>query len=211
GVSIASVLAPLYAPGRSLVLASSALAVAGEFEHARGYFGFPDTTTAVGFGADRAEQTLLGLPDDVPEPNAPHYQHHLDEALVRLASDLNGRLVAIFPSHAALRAAWQGIRRTLEREDILVLAQGQDGSARQLWQTFVSEPRVVLLGAGVFWRGEARVTHPPACVVVTRLPFPALSDPLLAARSEQWADPQSQFVVPQAALKVRLALNGLAW
>jgi len=69
----------------------------------------------------------------------------------------------------------------------------------------------VLLGAGVFWHGASRESHPPACVVVTRLPFPALSDPLLAARSEQWADPQSEFVVPQAALKMRQALNGLAW
>ncbi len=210
-ISIGSLLAPLYAPGRSLVLASSALAVAGEFEHVRGYFGLPDATATAGYGADRAEQTLLGLPEDVPEPNAPHYQHHLDEALVRLASALDGRLVAVFPSHAALRAAWQGIRRTLERQDILVLAQGQDGSARQLWQTFASEQRVVLLGAGVFWHGASHADHPPACVVVTRLPFPALSDPLLAARSEQWADPQSQFVVPQAALRVRQALNGLAW
>jgi DNA polymerase III epsilon subunit family exonuclease len=209
--SVGSLLAPLYAPGRSLVLASSALSVAGEFDHTRGYFRLPESTMTVSYAADRAEQTLLALPEDVPEPNAPHYQHQLDETLVRLASSLNGRLVAIFPSHAALRAAWQGIRRTLERQDILVLAQGQDGSARQLWQTFVSEPRVMLLGAGVFWHGATRESHPPACVVVTRLPFPALSDPLLAARAEQWADPQSQFVVPQAALKVRQALNGLAW
>ncbi|HEV8194465.1 MAG TPA: exonuclease domain-containing protein [Ktedonobacterales bacterium] len=208
---VGSLLAPLYAQGRSLVLASSALSVAGEFDHTRGYFGLPESTTTAGYTADRAEQTLLALPEDVPEPNAPHYQHQLDETLVRLATTLNGRLVAIFPSHAALRAAWQGIRRTLERQDILVLAQGQDGSARQIWQTFVSEPRVVLLGAGVFWHGATRESYPPACVVVTRLPFPALSDPLLAARAEQWADAQSQFVVPQAALKVRQALNGLAW
>jgi ATP-dependent DNA helicase DinG len=210
-VSIGSLLAPLCEQGRSLVLASPSLSVAGEFEHTRGYLGLPESTATLGYVADRAEQTLLGLPDDVPEPNAPHYQHHLDTTLVSLASALGGRVVAIFPSHAALRAAWQGIRRTLEREDILVLAQGQDGSARQLWQTFVSEPRVVLLGAGTFWRGATREAHPPACVVVTRLPFPALSDPLLAARAEQWAEPQSQFVVPQAALKLRQALNGLSW
>lgn len=52
---------------------------------------------------------------------------------------------------------------------------------------------------------------PPACVVVTRIPFPALSDPLLAARADIWPDRQSQFVVPFAALRVRQALGGLAW
>ena len=104
-----------------------------------------------------------------------------------------------------------GIRRELEQKDILVLAQGQDGSARQLWRTFESEPRVVLLGAGAFWDGAARTLNPPACVVVTRMPFPALSDPPVAARAERWPDPQSGFVVPQGALRLRQALNGLAW
>ena len=118
-----------------------------------------------------------------------------------LAKSLNRRLVALFPSHAALRAAWQGIRRTLERQDILVLAQGQDGSGHANSGERRLEPRVVLLGAGIFWHGASASRIPPACVVVTRLPFPALSDPLLAARSEQWADPQSEFVVPQAASK----------
>src|SRR5262249_61348091 len=135
-----------------------------------------------------------------PGPHPSRYHRKLDEPLTRLAVALGGRLVAILPSHAALRALALGIRRTLERQDILVLAQGQDGSARQLWQTFRTEPRVVLLGAGSFWEGAEQAEQPPACVVVTRIPFPALSDPLLAARAETWSDSQSQFVVPHAAL-----------
>jgi Rad3-related DNA helicase len=72
----------------------------------------------------------------------------------------------------------------------------------------------VLLGAGAFWEGGEQPDvpdQPPACVVVTRVPFPALSDPLLAARAEMWSDPQNQFVVPHSALRVRQALGGLAW
>jgi Rad3-related DNA helicase len=207
---VASLLRPLIAAGRGVILASPSLAVAGDFEHVRGSLGLPEATRGVNLAADRAAQTLLCLPNDVPEPNAPHFQRSLEETLIALATALDGRLVAIFPSHAALRASYNGIRRALEVKDILVLAQGQDGSARQLWQHFSTQPRMVLLGAGVFWDGSPQ-QHPPACVVVTRLPFPALSDPLLAARADAWDDPQSQFVVPQAALKLRQALAGLAW
>jgi DNA polymerase III epsilon subunit family exonuclease len=210
-VRVGDLLAPFRGEGHSLVLASPALAVAGDFDFARAAFGLPATTPGASLAADRAEQTLLGLPDDVPEPNLPYFQRSLEEALVRLATTLGGRVVALFPSHAALRASYQGIRRALEQRDILVLAQGQDGSARQLWHTFAAEPRVVLLGAGSFWDGALRHERAPTCVVVTRLPFPALSDPLLAARAEQWDDQQSQFVVPHAALKLRQALAGLAW
>ncbi|HEU4781825.1 MAG TPA: exonuclease domain-containing protein [Ktedonobacterales bacterium] len=208
---IGPLLQPLSAPGRSLALAGSALTVAGDFEPVRVSLGLPDNVRFRCLSSDRSAQTLLCLPVDVPEPNAPHYQQRLNAALIGLASALEGRLVAIFSSHAALRSAWMGIRRELEQKDILVLAQGQDGSARQLWRTFESESRVVLLGAGSFWDGAARTINPPACVVVTRMPFPALSDPPVAARAERWPDPQSGFVVPQGALRLRQALNGLAW
>ncbi len=208
---IGPLLQPLSAPGRSLALAGSALTVAGDFETIRISLGLPDGVRFRSLSSDRSAQTLLCLPVDVPEPNSPHYQQRLNAALIGLASALEGRLVAIFSSHAALRSAWMGIRRELEQKDIMVLAQGQDGSARQLWRTFETESRVVLLGAGAFWDGAARTVNPPACVVVTRMPFPALSDPPVAARAERWPDPQSGFVVPQGALRLRQALNGLAW
>jgi len=210
-IAIGSSLAPLLGPDSALVLAGPALAVAGDFTYTRGALGLPESVSTLEPAIDRTDQTLLCLPTDVPEPNAQQYQRHLDDALVGLAAALGGRLVAIFPSHAALRASAHGIRRALERHDILVLAQGQDGSARQLWHTFRTEPRVVLLGAGSFWEGAEQIEQPPACVVVTRIPFPALSDPLLAALADSWPDPQSQFVVPHAALRLRQALGGLAW
>ncbi len=204
-------LQPLSAPGRSLMLAGSPLAVAGDFETLRTSLGLPDNARYRSLSGDRSAQTLLCLPTDVPEPNAQHYQQRLNAALIGLASALDGRVVAIFSSHAALRSAWMGIRRELEQRNILVLAQGQDGSARQLWRTFETEKRVVLLGAGSFWDGADRTVNPPACVVVSRMPFPVLSDPPVAARADRWSDPQSGFVVPQGAFRLRQALNGLAW
>lgn len=210
-VQVGELLKPLYTAGHALVLVGPSLAVGGDFSFASGALGLPEQVQTFAPEPDRTEQTLLCLPTDVPEPNAPQYQRHLDDALVRLAVALQGQTVAIFPSHAALRASAVGIKRALERHNILVLAQGQDGSARQLWQTFRTEPRVVLLGAGAFWEGAEQPDVPPACVVVTRIPFPALSDPLLAARADIWPDRQSQFVVPFAALRMRQALGGLAW
>jgi len=210
-LGVGGLLAPLLAPGHALALAGWSLSVGGDFEYMRGSLGLPDGVGGLAFTQDYAHQTLLCLPADAPEPNAPHFQQRLDEAIVALATALNGDLVALFPSHASLRAGAQGVKRALERRDILALAQGIDGSARQLWQTFHTQPRTVLLGAGAFWDGADQRERPPACVVVTRVPFPPTGDPLVAARSERWSDPQSQFVIPNAALKMRQALGGLAW
>jgi Rad3-related DNA helicase len=69
----------------------------------------------------------------------------------------------------------------------------------------------MLLGAGGFWEDVSPDSGAPACVFVARLPLPSLSDPALAVRAGAWHDPQEQFVVPHAALRLRQALNGLAW
>ncbi|PWT70204.1 MAG: hypothetical protein C5B60_12470, partial [Chloroflexi bacterium] len=210
-VQVGQSLEALWAPPRGLILAAPALAVAGDFSYTTGCLALPPSTQTLSPAMDRSEQTMLCLPTDVPEPNAPQYQRHLDEMLIRLATVLLGDLVVVFPSHAALRTTAASIRRALEKQRVLLMAQGQDGSVRQLWHTFRSESRVVLLGAGAFWDGGMPLERPPACVVITRTPFPALSDPLLAARADIWNDQQNQFVVPHAALKLRQALGGLAW
>ena len=208
---VGALLEPLWRAGRGLALLGWTLSVGGDFEPSRGALALPETTRQAPLTPDYRWQTLLCLPDDAPEPNAQGAQAQLEGLLVSLALALDGDVVAIFPSHAMLRSAATGVRRALERHDILALAQGVDGSARQLWQTFEGQERTVLLGAGSFWDGAERRGRAPACVVVARTPFPATSDPLIATRAEAWSDPQNQFMTPQAALKMRQALGGLAW
>jgi DNA polymerase III epsilon subunit family exonuclease len=211
-VEVASLLEPLTDPARALILTGAALAAGGDFEYLAGSLGLAQRDLATyRTPNDRARQTIFLVPEDAAEPNQQSYQRALEQALIALGKRLGGRVVAIFPSHTALRATWQGIRQALEREDVLVMAQGQDGSVRQLWDTFRTQPRVMLLGAGGFWDGAERAGAAPKCVFVARLPMPSLSDPLLAARADAWQDSQQQFVVPHAALRLRQALNGLAW
>jgi Rad3-related DNA helicase/DNA polymerase III epsilon subunit-like protein len=210
-VQVGVALAPLWAEGRGVAALGWSLSVGGDFDYIRTALGFPDSARALPLTPNYTGQTLLCLPTDAPEPAAQSYQAQFEALIVALARALDGDVVALFPSHAALRAAAPGISRTLERDDILALAQGIDGSARQLWQSFNDQPRTVLLGAGVFWDGAEQRNRPPACIVVARTPFPPQSDPLVAARASLWPDQQAQFMTPQAALKLRQALGGLAW
>lgn len=210
-VQVGGALAPLWADGRGVAALGWALSVGGDFDYIRAALGLPESTRALPLTPDYSSQTLLCLPTDAPEPAAQSYQTQFEALIVALARALQGDVVALFPSHAALRAAALGISRTLERDDILALAQGIDGSARQLWQSFYAQPRTVLLGAGTFWDGAEQRNRAPACIVVARTPFPPQSDPLVAARASVWPDQQAQFMTPQAALKLRQALGGLAW
>ncbi|HLV97589.1 MAG TPA: exonuclease domain-containing protein [Ktedonobacterales bacterium] len=197
---------------RAAALVSSVLTVNGDFDYMAERLGLPaGRAAALSVAPENQLQSLLYLPEDVSEPNTHHYQKHLDALLTQLATALNGETVALFASHAALRAGYAGVKAALEERGILVLAQGIDGSIRQLWQTFRSQERVVILAAVNTWDTVDLPGERPACVVVTRLPFPALSDPPLAGRAEVYHDQLHQFVIPQATLRLRQALNRLSW
>ncbi len=199
-------------PGVSSIFVGVALSVDQSFSFYRGRFGLKsDACPALSVVTERHEQTMLYMPNDVPEPNAPQYQRHLDEAIVQLATSLEGQLVVLFTSYAALRSSYAAVKPLLEQRGILVLGHGVDGSPRQLWQMFSDQERIVLLGTGSFWDGTDEVIRAPACVLVARLPMPVLNDPLIAARAEPYSDQLHQVTVPMASLRVRRALNRLAW
>ncbi|WP_376794287.1 exonuclease domain-containing protein [Thermogemmatispora sp.] len=202
----------LFHPQRATILAGVALAVAGDFSFARGRLALEmEHCPAYSLEGDHCAQTLLYIPNDVPEPNMPQYQRRLDEAILQMAEALEGQILVLFTSHAALRSSYAFIKSALEARDILLLGQGIDGSPRQLWQIFAEQPRVMLFGAGGFWEGVEELPTLPACLFIPRLPMPALNDPPLAARAEQYADQLHQMTVPVAALRLRRTLNRLAW
>ena len=196
----------------STIFVGTSLSVDNSFSYYRGRFGLEnETCPAFSVVTEHHEQTLLYLPNDVPEPNQPQYQRHLEEALTQLVTALKGQTVVLFTSHAALRSSYSAIKQVLESRGILVLGQGMDGSARQLWQVFQSQEHVVLLGTNNFWDGLEDMQHSPTCIVVTRLPMPVLNDPPIAARAEHYSDQLHQLTVPVAALRMRRTLNKLAW
>lgn len=194
------------------IFVGAALSVDHSFSFCRGRFGLDnDTFPAFSVVTEHHEQTLLYLPNDVPEPNMPQYQRHLDDAILQLASALDGQLVVLFTSHAALRGSYAAVKPLLEARGILVLGQGIDGSPRQLWNIFHEQGRVVLLGTGSFWDGVEEIPSTPACILIARLPMPVLNDPPIAARAEHYSDQLHQLTVPLASLRLHRALNRLAW
>src|SRR2546423_2172387 len=171
------------------IFAGASLSVDNNFSFYRGRLALEnEAIPAFSIVTEHHEQSLLYLPNDIPEPNMPQYQRHLDDAIVQLATMLDGQLVVLFTSYAALRSSYGAVKPLLEARGILALAHGIDGSPRQLWQMFQNQERVVLLGTGSFWDGTDEISRTPACILLARLPMPVLNDPPIAARAEQFSD-----------------------
>ncbi|MGQ9489539.1 MAG: helicase C-terminal domain-containing protein [Anaerolineae bacterium] len=194
----------------TVVMTSATLRTAGSFDYMRDRLAAHDAdTTTVGSPFNYKESTLLYLPTDLPEPNAPGYQTAVEHTLIGLAKALNGRTLALFTSYAQLRRTAQAITPALLEAGITVLSQGGGSSRHQLLETFKTAERTILLGTRSFWEGVDVVGPALSGLVLVRLPFAVPTDPVVAARGESFDEPFYGYQVPDAILRFRQGFGRL--
>lgn len=200
----------LFSQKETAVLTSATLTAEGRFDYLRRTLGLADAKELqLGSPFDYAQSTIVLVPRDMPEPNQPGYLHALQQTLIELARASGGRALALFTSHASLRAAHAGIKRALEEDQILALAHNVDGSPRQLIQALREQPRTVVLGTASFWEGVDVVGEALSLLVIARLPFTVPDDPVFQARSELYEDAFNEYAVPQAVLRFKQGFGRL--
>jgi DNA polymerase-3 subunit epsilon/ATP-dependent DNA helicase DinG len=200
----------LFAKRRTVVCTSATLSAAGSMEFAARRLGLEGPRTLqLGSPYDYERSTLLAAFTDVPEPNDPRYIDAVAAAIVRLVSASEGRALALFTSHSALRQVAALARRELEDEGIVVLVQGVDGTPRQLIDNLVANPRTVIFGTSSFWEGVDVRGEALSMLIIARLPFAVPTEPIYRARSEQYDNPFEQYALPGAILRFRQGFGRL--
>jgi DNA polymerase-3 subunit epsilon/ATP-dependent DNA helicase DinG len=195
----------------SIVLTSATLTTNGEFDYLRGRLNADEADELVlGSPFDYENAALLYLVNDIPEPqDAFGYQRAVDQVLVSLSKATGGRLMALFTSYAQLRKTSAAISQPLSEAGITVYEQGSGASTNTLLETFRGEEKAVLLGTRAFWEGVDIPGEALSVLVIVRLPFDVPSDPIIAARSETFDDPFSEYSIPEAILRFRQGFGRL--
>ncbi len=194
-----------------VVMTSATLATAGDFNYIKSRLRAHDADElAVGSPFDYEKSTMVYLPDDIPEPyDKKGHQDALQQGLVQLSRAIGGRTLVLFTSYAQLRDTAQAIRGPLEQEGIEVYAQMGSASRHQLLHAFSNAEKAVLLGARSFWEGVDVPGPALSVLVIARLPFSVPSDPIVAARSEDFENPFLDYSVPEAVMRFRQGFGRL--
>ena len=215
-LSVAPILAEqLFEQKESVVLTSATLATDANFAFLRQRVGFPQDSDEllVDSPFNYRRNTLLMVPEDMPDlrRNAADHAQRTADVIENMAQALDGHLLALFTSHSALRDASFKVRRStsLLAQGITVLAQGIDGTPRQLIDRLHSDPRAVLLGTASFWEGVDMESGVLRGLLLCRLPFPVPSDPIIKARGNLYNNPFNEFQVPHAVLRFRQGFGRL--
>ena len=202
--------AELFGKRRATIVTGATLTVDNTFDYLQERLGLSDAATErFGSPFNYRQAVRLLLPTDMPAPDDPDYQHAIEESLIDLTMASEGRALALFTSHGALRAAARGVRDQLEAAGIVVLAQGVDGSPARVLDALRAYPRSLVLGTASLWEGVDIPGQTVSLLVIARLPFAVPTDPVYAARSDEYEDPFGRYAIPQAITRFRQGFGRL--
>lgn len=188
------------------VCTSATLTTGGTFAFWQARHGLDEAAThLLPSPFDHYRQALLGLPRDLPEPNAPDFLRVTARAIVDAVEASDGGAFVLCTSYRAVDAYAAALSAALP-PGMPVLAQGT-AARGALLDRFRQHPRSVLVGTDSFWEGVSVKGDGLRLVIIPRLPFRRPDDPLQEARHErlvrQGVEPFRALTLPQAILKVR--------
>jgi ATP-dependent DNA helicase DinG len=178
-VSVATILRRLLFERTTSILVSATL----PFDHIAERLGV-DAYDSVDVGTpfDFTKQALLYVPD-IAEPtpkNREQWQRQAIEEIEALVTASDGRALLLFTSNADLNAAYRALAHKLPYK---VLKQGERPN-RVLAAEFTADVHSVLFATRSFFTGVDFQGDTASLVVLSKLPFPVPSEPMVEARCE---------------------------
>ena len=201
----------------SVVLCSATLRVGNDFKYMAKRLGcverFQMLTATSPF--DYFRQALVLAPDCLPDPSANPVEYA--GALAILMRDLfsvtHGRALVLFTSYEMMNAVAATAHRLLADAGITLLVQGEGLSRESMTRHLKEDEGVVLFGAQSFWEGVDVAGEALSCVVLARLPFAQVGDPVVEARSEkidrEGGSSFRDYALPEAVIRFRQGFGRL--
>lgn len=196
---------------RSAILTSATLQTSNGFEYMQKNIGATSfRTLAIASPFNYRESTLIFVPNDMPDPNERgRYQQAVERALIELTAALGGKTLALFTSYSQLQQTAQAIRPRLALGDIVVYDQLDTSNRQTLLDSFKTTDKAILLGTKSFWEGIDIPGAALSALVLTKLPFPIPTDPIISARSETFGDAFNDYTIPETILRFKQGFGRL--
>jgi len=200
----------IFSRKKSIILTSATLATDNTFEHLEQRLGFEsDDEVILASPFEYENLSLMLLPTDLPDPRSEHYLDGLSTVIMESSVSTNGRTLALFTSHEAIKHVYGQIYRKLFAKGIQVLAQGVSGNTQTLIEQLRNNSKSVLLGTSSMWEGIDVRGDALQIVIVTRLPFEVPTDPVYQARSDRYDNGFMDYGVPGAVMRFRQGFGRL--
>lgn len=153
---------------------------------------------------DFYNQCSLVLPENMPDPRNKEYLNFVIENFSKIVKYTKGSCLGLFTSYKNLDATFDNI----DCSQYTLLKQGQ-APRTTLVQQFKQNTNSVLLGTESFWSGIDVPGDSLICVIIDKLPFQNLDDPILDAIMERRDNAFINYYVPKAVITFKQGVGRL--
>jgi ATP-dependent DNA helicase DinG len=195
-----------------IVMTSATLTTSKGFGFIKERIGYqPDKELFLEAPFDYASQTLLYVPDDLPEPGdeAGVYVEGISNRCRELIEASGGKAFILFTSYALLNQVYERLDELQFKFSLI--RQGEMPTV-QMIKKFKERPSVIF-GTNSFWQGVDIPGDALQSVIITKLPFDVPKEPLTEARIEdlrrQHIDPFKNYQIPRAIIQLKQGFGRL--
>ena len=151
---------------------------------------------------------------DIQTVSQNEYVEKVADAIIKIAKAIQGRMFVLFTSQQMLKDTAMAVSERGELQEYMLFAQGiTSGSRMKMIKSFRKFPKSILFGTNSFWEGVDVPGDELAAVVVVRLPFTALEDPIFKMKSYEMqmegVNAFQQLSLPEAIIRFKQGFGRL--
>jgi ATP-dependent DNA helicase DinG len=193
------------------VVTSATLTVGGSFKFIADELGVEDFTGLVVGTPFDYDRVLTVIPGEAPHPRDACAKTTVGVLLGEVVKILGGGVLGLFTSIVGRDTAAEVLGNSLKwyKLDKRVLCQGRDGSRSMLVREFRDDTDSILLGTDSFWEGLDVQGQSLRCVVIDKIPFPRMNDPVFAALEKQGVNIFMEQMIPRATIRLKQGFGRL--
>lgn len=163
--------------------------------------------------ADVNERRSVMVAKFLPKPSASEFGDALNDTLLKILPSIEENTMVLFTSVATMMKAQAALAPAFAERKKLLLCQHVDGSLDGLVAMFRKERGACLLGCQSLWEGVDFPGDALKLLVITKLPFPNPTDPLVAGLTNEMKATNKNFFkdffVPEAYMELRQGMGRL--
>jgi len=201
---------------KPFLLTSATLALNNQFDNIKKTLGLDNNEVIESFlesPFDLKNQMTISVSDLYYTYQDKTYYDNLNNSLLQILT--KGHALVLFASYYDMNLIYKKFKKEFSKKhkDIEIYIQGKEYSRTELIDIFKTEKNSILFGTRSFWEGIDIKGGKLTTVVITKLPFKSINDPILYSKDkllkQQGKNPFFELMLPDMILTLKQGIGRL--